>query len=311
MMGYTRTINVKMSNGQTVKYENIPVNGFDIILVYELEQIKLAVEQSANKSQEGSKGLRQDIQGLTEALNRFTNLYANVNKSIVESQPEIKGELYYDMPIEDLDIGTNAYNAVKRRGVNSVGELVSHTREELNTKYRHYKINPGSIAEGELVSAINKLGLRFKGDTDKQIEDIIQRAETHKNRKLQRNTAVVSDDTEADDAIIADALQKLGYEAWDLKNQGLSWAMEAIRFAMNNSHLRQKLRIYVWQPIADKHERTYQEIKEIVSQSVKQLKSTWPPEAEKIIGGRDTNWHAILYNIGEYAGKIKRREITL
>ena len=64
-----------------------------------------------------------------------------------------------DMPIEELDLTVRSYNCLKRRRVNTVGELVEYTLEDL-MRFR----NMGRKSIREVVEKVHNLGLSFKDE---------------------------------------------------------------------------------------------------------------------------------------------------
>lgn len=67
-----------------------------------------------------------------------------------------------DMTIDELDLTVRSYNCLKRRGVNTVGELVEYTLEDL-MGFR----NMGRKSIREVVEKVHNLGLSFKDEVYK------------------------------------------------------------------------------------------------------------------------------------------------
>ncbi|MFU8794377.1 MAG: DNA-directed RNA polymerase subunit alpha, partial [Dethiobacteria bacterium] len=62
----------------------------------------------------------------------FVNLTETTDKvEITSDKPEEDRERILDMTIEELDLSVRSYNCLKRAGINTVGELVRKTEEEM------------------------------------------------------------------------------------------------------------------------------------------------------------------------------------
>ena len=71
----------------------------------------------------------------------------------MEEQEEEDRERKLEMTIEDLDLSVRSYNCLKRAGINTVGELVRKTEEEM-MKVR----NLGKKSFEEVEQKLSELG---------------------------------------------------------------------------------------------------------------------------------------------------------
>jgi len=79
---------------------------------------------------------------------------------LVEKEEEKKDKIP-DMPIEELELSVRASNGLKRASINTVGDLVEKTREEMG-KIR----NLGQKSLDEIEQKLKELGLSFKQPED-------------------------------------------------------------------------------------------------------------------------------------------------
>ncbi|MFO7248810.1 MAG: DNA-directed RNA polymerase subunit alpha C-terminal domain-containing protein, partial [Bacillota bacterium] len=70
-----------------------------------------------------------------------------------------KKEKVLDMPIEELDLSVRSYNCLKRAGINTVGELIQKTEEDM-MKVR----NLGKKSLEEVQEKLAELGLSLRKD---------------------------------------------------------------------------------------------------------------------------------------------------
>ncbi|MBW6462741.1 MAG: DNA-directed RNA polymerase subunit alpha [Bacillota bacterium] len=87
----------------------------------------------------------------------FVNLTETTDKvEITSDKPEEDRERILDMTIEELDLSVRSYNCLKRAGINTVGELVRKTEEEM-MKVR----NLGKKSLEEVEQKLTELGFGF------------------------------------------------------------------------------------------------------------------------------------------------------
>lgn len=97
---------------------------------------------------------------LTEHLNLFVGLTQNAQDAeIMVEKEDDKTEKVLDMPIEELDLSVRSYNCLKRAGINTVGELIQKTEEDM-MKVR----NLGKKSLEEVQEKLAELGLSLRKD---------------------------------------------------------------------------------------------------------------------------------------------------
>ncbi|GAB6934777.1 DNA-directed RNA polymerase subunit alpha [Calditerricola yamamurae] len=97
---------------------------------------------------------------LTEHLNLFVGLTQNAQDAeIMVEKEDDKKEKVLDMPIEELDLSVRSYNCLKRAGINTVGELIQKTVEDM-MKVR----NLGKKSLEEVQAKLAELGLSLRKD---------------------------------------------------------------------------------------------------------------------------------------------------
>ncbi|NLB18924.1 MAG: DNA-directed RNA polymerase subunit alpha [Syntrophomonadaceae bacterium] len=104
-------------------------------------------------------------EGISLASNKLIDLFMLFSgmdnshleiETLVEKEEEQKDKIP-DMPIEELELSVRASNGLKRANINTVGDLVEKTREEMG-KIR----NLGQKSLDEIEQKLGELGLSFK-----------------------------------------------------------------------------------------------------------------------------------------------------
>lgn len=85
---------------------------------------------------DGSINPEEAVSQAARILNKRIAIFIDLTEEIDEADPEGEKEeedrgKKLEMTIEDLDLSVRSYNCLKRAGINTVGELVSKTEEEL------------------------------------------------------------------------------------------------------------------------------------------------------------------------------------
>lgn len=123
---------------------------------------RLTLEVWTNGSITPEEAISLSAQILIEYLKLFTEIddtYAEV-EILVEKEEEKKDKIL-EMSIEELELSVRASNGLKRANINTVGDLISKTREEMS-KIR----NLGQKSLEEIERKLKELGLGFKQPED-------------------------------------------------------------------------------------------------------------------------------------------------
>jgi DNA-directed RNA polymerase subunit alpha len=110
---------------------------------------------------DGSVSPREAVASAGTTMVELANLFAELSESPglslgpAEGEEDLSGELA--LPIEDLNLSVRSYNCLKREGVNTVGELVQKTEQEL-TDIRNF----GQKSIDEVKAKLEDLGLSLR-----------------------------------------------------------------------------------------------------------------------------------------------------
>ena len=110
---------------------------------------------------DGSVSPREAVASAGTTLVELANLFAELSESPglslgpAEGEGEMGGDLA--LPIEELNLSVRSYNCLKREGINTVGELVQKTEQEL-TDIRNF----GQKSIEEVTSKLDELGLSLR-----------------------------------------------------------------------------------------------------------------------------------------------------
>ena len=120
---------------------------------------KLTLEVWTNGALTPKEAIGQSAQILVDQLQLFMDLNSPrpLRTSVVDSAvQEIDGG-NLEMTIDVLDLSVRSYNCLKRAGVNTVGDLVNKTEDEM-MKVR----NLGRKSLEEVILKLNSMGLSLK-----------------------------------------------------------------------------------------------------------------------------------------------------
>ncbi|HPF21091.1 MAG TPA: DNA-directed RNA polymerase subunit alpha [Syntrophomonas sp.] len=123
---------------------------------------KLVLEVWTNGSIKPEEAISLSAQILIQYLSLFTEIddtYAEV-EILVEKEEEKKDKVL-EMSIEELELSVRASNGLKRASINTVGDLIEKTREEMS-KIR----NLGQKSLEEIERRLNEMGFTFKKSED-------------------------------------------------------------------------------------------------------------------------------------------------
>ncbi len=119
---------------------------------------KLTLEVWTNGSISPEEAISLSAQIIIEYLKLFTEIDDTYSKvEILVEKEEEKKDKILEMPIEELELSVRGSNGLKRANINTVGDLVEKTREEMS-KIR----NLGQKSLEEIERKLKELGLSFK-----------------------------------------------------------------------------------------------------------------------------------------------------
>lgn len=100
---------------------------------------------------------------LIEHFTLFKNLSAKVREEASEEEAGEKTEVekVLEMPTEELELSMRSFNCLKRAGINTVGELIQKTEEEIS-KVR----NMGKKSLEEVKNKLAEMGLAFRPEEE-------------------------------------------------------------------------------------------------------------------------------------------------
>jgi DNA-directed RNA polymerase subunit alpha len=110
---------------------------------------------------DGSVSPREAVASAGTTLVELSNLFGELTESPglslgpAEGEGEMAGDLA--LPIEELNLSVRSYNCLKREGVNTVGELVQRSEQEL-TDIRNF----GQKSIDEVKAKLDELGLGLR-----------------------------------------------------------------------------------------------------------------------------------------------------
>jgi DNA-directed RNA polymerase subunit alpha len=123
---------------------------------------KLTLEVWTNGSIEPDEAISLSAKILHDHLKLFLGLTEKVSEvEIMVEKEEEERDKILDMSIEELDLSVRSYNCLKRAGINTVGELIMKTEEDM-MKVR----NLGKKSLEEVDEKLSLLGLALRKDDD-------------------------------------------------------------------------------------------------------------------------------------------------
>ena len=123
---------------------------------------KLTLEVWTNGALTPKEAISMSAQILVEQLQLFIDLNTtNIRREFSGETSEAKIGVNLDMSIEELDLSVRSFNSLKRANVNTVGELVNKTEDEM-MKVR----NLGRKSLEEIVLKLESMGLSLKSGED-------------------------------------------------------------------------------------------------------------------------------------------------
>lgn len=191
------------------------------------------------------RALRMSVDELTKAI-MLSVAQRNVAEQVVDDEivAEPTEVELMAMPFERVLPYKRGICRKLRRQCDTVESLVRYSREEL------LRLPLGlSEKEVQLIAVeLAKSGLSLRDEKVYEVGDEI----------------VQSQDVEGDNAYIMEALREFGIDDWDKHDCGNLWALEAMRFAMNNPSLSREYRTYLWPVIAERNSCSIEEVTDAV-----------------------------------------------
>ena len=123
---------------------------------------KLTLEVWTDGIINAKEGVSLAARILTEHLNLFANLSEETQDVDIMVEKDDKGkEKVLDMTIEELDLSVRSFNCLKRAGINTVGDLINKSEDEM-MKVR----NLGRKSLEEVISKLESLGFKLSKDDE-------------------------------------------------------------------------------------------------------------------------------------------------
>ncbi len=120
---------------------------------------KLIMEIHTDGSKNPEEALREAVAILKNSFSLLENISYEMPKVVEEPIPIDEFIEKLALPIEELDVSQRALNSIKRMGINTIGDLVKLTEEELKSTK-----NIGRKAINELKEALRQMGLHLGMD---------------------------------------------------------------------------------------------------------------------------------------------------
>jgi DNA-directed RNA polymerase subunit alpha len=126
---------------------------------------KLTLEVETNGAIDPRSAVNKAAQMLREELLIFTSDGSEAEEDLmsdllrVGEQAAIKGSSFDDTPIEELELGVRSYNCLKREGIETVGDLINKSEQELMCIP-----NFGRKSIEEVRERLEKNNLKLKGE---------------------------------------------------------------------------------------------------------------------------------------------------
>ncbi|MDR1735631.1 MAG: DNA-directed RNA polymerase subunit alpha [Oscillospiraceae bacterium] len=121
---------------------------------------KLTLEVWTNSTLTARDAVSLGARILFDHLMLFTDLSESAsNQSTVVEKSESQRDKILEMSIEELDLSVRSFNCLKRAGINTVEDLVSHTEDDM-MKVR----NMGRKSKEEVIGKLSAMGLTLAMD---------------------------------------------------------------------------------------------------------------------------------------------------
>jgi len=121
---------------------------------------KLTLEVWTNSTISARDAVSLAAKILNDHLELFTDLSDSIDsRSTVIEKPEAQRDKVLEMTIEELDLSVRSFNCLKRAGINTVGDLISRTEEDM-MKVR----NLGRKSLEEVINKLSAMGLAMASE---------------------------------------------------------------------------------------------------------------------------------------------------
>ncbi len=135
---------------------NYTVDNTRVGQITDFDKLSLEVWTNGTISAEDAVSLAAKI--ITEHLNLFVNLSAEgAGADIMVEKGESGKDKVLEMTIEELDLSVRSFNCLKRAGIDTVGNLINKTEDEM-MKVR----NLGRKSLEEVINKLDSLGFTLK-----------------------------------------------------------------------------------------------------------------------------------------------------
>jgi len=139
-----------------VKRVNFQVENTRVGQVTDFDKLVLEVWTNGTISPDEAVSLGAKI--FSEHLNLFINLSENAKETVIIQEKEDNNkEKALELSIEEMDLSVRSYNCLKRAGINTVGDLVAKTEDEM-IKVR----NLGRKSLEEVLKRLDDFGLALR-----------------------------------------------------------------------------------------------------------------------------------------------------
>jgi DNA-directed RNA polymerase subunit alpha len=123
---------------------------------------KLTIKVLTNGTITAQEAISLAAKILNEHLSLFMDLSeAGTGTPIIQSPERSGGDDVLGMPIEELDLSVRSFNCLKRAGIDTVGDLINRTEEDM-IKVR----NLGRKSLEEVIQKLHSLGLDLKKEDE-------------------------------------------------------------------------------------------------------------------------------------------------
>lgn len=115
---------------------------------------------------DGTISAKESISLAAKVLNEHLNLFVDLSEDIVNTEIMVEkddksNEKILEMTIEELDLSVRSFNCLKRAGINTAGDLIGKSEEDM-MKVR----NLGKKSYDEVVNKLKSLGYSLKSEEE-------------------------------------------------------------------------------------------------------------------------------------------------